>query len=99
MMILSWQIDFARPLWLAVLAGLPLWIIFWRRSLLRLTAGCRVVSILLRTMLLASVAAALAGPIAAGPANEKVVYGSGTHVSGTPPPIELIAPDHVRAGE
>ena len=38
-MTLSWQIEFARPLWLATLAGLPLWIVFWRRSLVRLSAA------------------------------------------------------------
>ena len=33
MTIFAWQFDFARPVWLAVLAALPLWIVYWRRSL------------------------------------------------------------------
>ena len=39
MTISSWQIEFAQPLWFALLAALPLLLIFWRRSLVQCLAG------------------------------------------------------------
>jgi len=100
MTIFSWQIAFAQPLWFAVLAVLPLWIVFWRRSLARLSKGRQVVSMLLRILLLAAVAAALAVPTATFTVNEPFISGGlqwGRY--GPAPPLELIGPDLVRAGE
>ena len=68
MTISSWQIEFARPLWFALLAALPLLLIFWRRSLVHASLGRKIVSLLLRSLLLLLVAAGLAGPKATGPA-------------------------------
>ena len=98
---LSWQVDFARPLWLAVLAGLPIWLVFWRRSLLKLSAGRKVVAVVLRALLLAAVAVGLAGPAASAPSSEKfvAVARSERPRAVAPPRVELTAPDHVRAGE
>jgi uncharacterized membrane protein len=100
MKISSWQIEFARSLWFAVLSALPLWIIFWRRSLVRLPIGRKSLSSFLRILLLVTVAAGLAGPTVTGPSNDKVVYGLWSDGPlDTPPPVELVAPDQVRAGE
>ena len=41
MTISSWQIEFARPLWFALLAALPLLLIFWRRSLVQFSPAGR----------------------------------------------------------
>lgn len=100
MTLLSWQIEFARPLWLATLAALPLWIVLWRRSLVRLSVRRRVIAVLLRTVLLAVLAAGLAGPAASGLTNEKAAYGPFAHRVGYGPAVaELAGPVHARAGE
>ena len=61
MSISSWQIEFTRPLWLALLAALPLMWIFWRRSLVNTSLGRKIVSLLLGSLLLLLLAAGLAG--------------------------------------
>ena len=100
MTILSWQIGFARPLSFAVLAALPLWIVFWRRSLVRLSAGRRVLSILLRMLMLADVAGSLVGLTATHWLEETVLYGDLTLARhGDFPEVALSTPGHVRAGE
>ena len=101
MTISSWQIEFTRPLWFALLAALPLLLIFWRRSLLHASPLRKLVSLLLRSLLLLLVAAGLAGPKATGPSNPSMLL---TKVIVSPPPAQppsvvLTAPDHVRAGE
>ena len=58
----TWQIEFARPIWFAVLAAGPLWIVFWRRSLLQMSPARRFLSVLMRILLLTAVAVGLARP-------------------------------------
>ena len=103
MTILSWQIEFARPIWFAALAALPLWIVFWRRSLVRMSPRRAFVAILLRGLLLVVVTAGLAGPTATGQRDMAVHVGK----AGPPPVTDSCAagrrcsprPTHVRAGE
>jgi uncharacterized membrane protein len=100
MTIFSWKVQFAQPLWFGILAALPLWIVFWRRSLMRLSAARKLLSITLRTILLAAVAVGLAGPTANLSVKEPYFWGGldwSRH--GPAPAVELDAPDHVRAGE
>jgi Ca-activated chloride channel homolog len=101
MTIFSWQIEFARPLWFAILAGLPLLLIYGRRSLLNASAGRKIASLLLRSLLVALVAAGLAGPKATQPGE---YAGLATKVITIPavlplPAVTLTGPEHVRAGE
>ncbi len=96
-----WEIEFVRPLWFALLAALPLLLIFWRWSLVHASPVRKIVSLLLRSLLLLLVAAGLAGPKATGPDNQQVadvkwlISGGGV----TPPAVRIVAPDHIRAGE
>jgi uncharacterized membrane protein len=100
MTILSWQVEFAQPLWLGLLAALPLWIVFWRRSLMGLSARRKFLSIMLRTVLLMTVAMGLAGPTAKRSNKEPFFWGSLNRPRHSPAPsVQLNAPDHVRAGE
>ena len=101
MTISSWQIEFARPLWFALLAALPLWIIFWRRSLVRLSPGRLGLAILLRLLLLVAVAVGLAGPTASRQQNLPafVAKENPPPVPAAPPSVFLTAPEHVRAGQ
>ena len=100
MTIFAWQFDFARPVWLAVLAALPLWIVYWRRSLVVVSPSRTLLSISFRAFILATIAAGLAGPTLTGLTTEKRVYGlSRGGIRYVPEPIEIIAPDHIRAGE
>ena len=100
MTMFAWQVDFERPLWFAVLVALPLWIVYWRRSMVRLSPLRKLLSISIRALMLASIAAGLAGPTLTGPTNEKSVYGLwGGSSRAVPAPIEIIARDNVRAGE
>ena len=97
-----WQIEFVRPLWFALLAALPLLLIFWRWSLVQFSTGRKIASLLLRSFLLLLVAAGLAEPKATGPASLPFVAAERDHGPGrgsTPPAIEIVAPDHIRAGE
>ena len=55
------QLDFTRPWWLAALAVLPVVLYYARRSLVRFGLLRRAASLLLRVLLLAALAAALAG--------------------------------------
>jgi Ca-activated chloride channel homolog len=101
MTISVWQIEFAQPLWFALLAALPLLLIYWRRSLLNVSTARKILSYLLRGLLILLVAAALAGPKATGPAD---LHGLVTKVTTTPavippPPVVLTGPDRARAGE
>jgi len=100
MSISSWQIEFARPLWFALLAALPLLLIFWRRTLLHFSLGRKIVSLLLRSLLLLLVATGLAGPKATGLGDLSVLV---TKRNTLPvvvrlPSVVMTAPDHVRAG-
>ncbi len=101
MTISSWQIEFARPLWFALLAALTLLLIFWRRSLVQASLGRKIVSLLLRSLLLLLVAASLAGPQATGPEIQSLAgvqwHTSRSEVSS--PAVEIAAPDQLRAGE
>ena len=102
MTISSWHIEFTRPLWFALLAALPLLLIFWRKSLVQFSRGRQIASLLLRSLLVLLVAAGLAGPKATGQSSQpnvdfKWVKSGGGTVS--PPAVEIAAPDHVRAGE
>jgi uncharacterized membrane protein len=101
MNLFSWQIEFARPLWFALLAALPLLLIFWRRSLVHASPGRKIVSLLLRSLLLLLVAAGLAGPKATGPGNQQVFDYRHVHRGLGPiaPAVEITAPDQARAGE
>ncbi len=96
-----WEIEFVRPLWFALLAALPLLLIFWRWSLVHASPVRKIVSLLLRSLQLLLVAAGLAGPKATGPDNQQVadvkwlISGGGV----TPPAVRIVAPDHIRAGE
>ncbi len=97
----SWQIEFVRPIWFALLAALPLFLIFWRRSLVHASPLRKTVSLLLRSLLLLLVATGLAGPKATGPDSQPTVdvqwqvSGGGVSL----PVVEIVAPDHIRAGE
>ena len=97
----SWQIEFVRPLWFALLAALPLLLIFWRRSLVQVSLGRKVLSLLLRSLLLLLVAAGLAGPKATGPGSHENFDFKWLRSGGgaSPPAVEISAPDHVRAGQ
>ncbi len=66
-------IKFAQPLWFALLAALPLLVIFWRRSLVQFSLGRRAASLVLRSLLVLLVAAGLAGPQARGPASQPLL--------------------------
>ena len=100
MTISSWQIEFVRPLWFALLAALPLLLIFWRRSLLHASPLRKTVSLLLRSLLLLFVAAGLAGPKATGPDSQPIVGVNWLEgVAAVPPAVEIVAPDQIRAGE
>ena len=101
MTIFAWQFHSARPVWLAVLAALLLWIIFWRRSLERLSPGRRVVAVFVRTLLLFTVAVGLSGPTATGQHDAPVIVAKANPLppAAPPPRIVLRSPDHVRAGE
>ncbi len=100
MTIASWRIEFTQPLWFAVLAVLPLLFFYGRRSLVQVSSGRKVASLLLRSILLLLVAAALAGPRATGLATLPIVEAkspvAAPHVPST---VELAAPARVRAGE
>jgi Ca-activated chloride channel homolog len=100
MTILSWHIELARPISFVVLAALPLWFFFWRRSLVRLSPGRKVFSILLRTLLLLAVAAGLSDPTATGPSDVPMVLARANPLPPVAPPslVVLTASDHVRAG-
>ncbi|MGO9112816.1 MAG: glutamine amidotransferase [Thermoguttaceae bacterium] len=101
MTISAWQIEFAQPLWFALLAALPLLLIFWRRSLVHASRGRKILSLLLRSLLLLLVAAGLAAPKATRPASLPIIgvkWELGPS-GGGPPAVEVFGPDHVRAGE
>ncbi len=57
----TWQIEFARPWWLAGLAVLPVAVYYARRSLVRFGLLRRLGSLLTRTLLLVALVAATAG--------------------------------------
>jgi uncharacterized membrane protein len=102
MTMFSWQIEFAHPLWFALMAALPLLLVFWRRSLVQFSPVRKVVSLLLRCLLLLLVAAGLAGPKATGQGSQQIVALKWMKSGGGDIPrhtVEIIAPDHVRAGE
>ena len=101
MTILSWHIEFVRPLGFALLAALPLLLIFWRWSLVRASSSRKVVSLVLRSFLLLLVAAALAEPKATESASQAIFDCKRQHSRGadSPPALEIVAPDHIRAGE
>jgi uncharacterized membrane protein len=100
MTIFNWHVEFAQPLAFVVLAALPLWIIYWRRSLALFSPGRQFLSILLRLVLLTAVAIGLAGPRATSPGIEKFLVANLNHPRrGGPAPVELIGPGHIRAGE
>ncbi len=102
MTLFSRHIEFAQPLWFALLAALPLLLIFWRWSLVQFSMGRKIASLLLRSFLLLLVAAGLAGPRTAGPDNLPWIVARSEHDLGhatAPPAIEIHAPDPIRAGE
>ncbi len=101
MRIFTWHVEFARPLAFAILAALPLWIVFWRHSLVQLSTVRKFISIPLRVLLLAAVAIGIAGPTATVPCNEPIISGLVGHRRPVAirPSVELIGPVHVRAGE
>ncbi len=88
-------------LWLASLAALPIWVVFWRRSLVRLSRGRGLLSILLRILLLAAVLSCLTGPEAAVDSSLPVVLAKAapTRAATVLPIVQLNGPDHIRAGE
>jgi uncharacterized membrane protein len=63
----SWQIELTRPWWLTGLAVLPVLVFYWRRTLVWLSPGRRIASLVLRTLLVLLVVAALCGPKLTGP--------------------------------
>ena len=100
MTISSWQIEFTRPLWFALLAALPLLLLFGWWSLVHASPGRKIASLLLRSLLVLLVAAGLAGPKATGPGSQPIVAAKPMESGGgVPPAVELFAADHVRAGE
>ncbi len=58
----TWQLEIARPAWLAALVVLPLLIFYWRRSLVQFSPRQRIVSLALRAVLLLLMTVALCGP-------------------------------------
>src|SRR5437868_11171060 len=101
MTLFAWQVEVAHPLAFALLAAVPLWIVFWRRSLVQLSVGRRIVAILLRLLLLLAIAAGLAGPTATGTRDLPVVVAKASPSPPAAPPSRIVVsgPTHVRAGE
>src|SRR5208283_4744473 len=102
MRMFSCQLEFAQPLWFALLTALPLLWIFWRRSLVQFSPGRKIISLLLRSLLLLLVAAGLAGPEATGQGSQpNLEFTQVKRDVGDVPPhaVEIVVPDHVRAGE
>ncbi len=101
MIISSWQIEFVRPLWFALFAALPLLLIFGWRSLVQFTPARKIVSLLLRSLLLLLVATGLAGPQATGIDRQQIIEAKWLESRGQVvlPAVEITAPDNIWAGE
>jgi Ca-activated chloride channel homolog len=69
----TWHFEMTRPLWFAALAVLPLLVVYWRRTLVQFPRRQRITSLLVRSLLLVLVVAALAGPKLTGPTSQEQV--------------------------
>ncbi|MGA2063668.1 MAG: VWA domain-containing protein [Thermoguttaceae bacterium] len=69
----GWQFELTRPAWLAALVVLPVLVFYWRRTLVRFSPRRRLVSLVVRTLLVALAALALCGPKLVGPSSRECV--------------------------
>ncbi len=77
-----WHFELTRPLCLAALAVLPLLVVYWRRTLVRLPKPQQRLSLAVRIVLVVLVVAALAGPKLLRPTGREMIVVAVDHSPG-----------------